>query len=377
MQFVSRLARGERMSDLCAEYEISRKTGHKIWNRYQQLGVAGLEDQSRRPRTSPKRMPPELVEILVATRKQHPTWGPKKLKSVLETELGHEMPAASSIGTMLKRQGLATQRRPRRCYGPSRPTGLRDAKAPNDVWCADYKGQFRLGDQSYCYPLTVSDQHSRYLLACEGMGAISDAAAREVFADVFKAHGLPESIRTDNGAPFVSTGLGGLTKLSAYWLSLGIEHERTRPAHPEDNGRHERMHRTLKQETARPSRHNLLQQQERFDGFVVEYNERRPHEALEMKTPAGVYASSSRPCPSPLPLPAYPLHDDAVVVSSSGGIRLPRRGFVHISSALAGYPVGIREELDGRWLVSFARIDLGHVDHTGQIQPITLKSPQQ
>lgn len=375
MQFVTRLARGERMTDLCAEFEISRKTGHKIWNRYQQLGIAGLEDQSRRPRTSPRRMPPELAEVIIAARREHPTWGPRKLKAMLEKELGHELPAASSIGTMLRRHGLSMQRRPRRTFGRARPTGLRETSAPNDVWCADYKGQFRLGDRSQCYPLTVTDQHTRFLLACEGMGAISDSAAREVFSDLFHGHGLPAVIRTDNGAPFASTGLGGLTKLSAYWLSLGIELERTRPAHPQDNGRHERMHRTLKQESTRPARHNLLQQQERFDRFVAEYNARRPHEALDMRAPADVYTSSARPMPTALPLPEYPLHDDTLIVSRSGGIRVPRYGFVHLTTALVGYSVGIREDADGRWLVSFLALDLGHVDNSGQIQPLQPATP--
>lgn len=370
MKFVSRLESGERMTDLCAEYEISRKTGHKIWNRYRELGVQGLFDQSRKPRSSPKRTPPELIEIIVEARRQHPTWGPRKLKAMLEKQVGNEMPTSSTIGRVLQQRGLASPRKRRREPVVSRPTGLREASAPNEVWCADYKGQFRLGDQSYCYPLTISDQYSRFLLACDGMGAISEGAARETFADVFRQYGLPTVIRTDNGAPFASSGLGGLTRLSAYWLSLGIEHERTRPAHPEENGRHERMHRTLKQETTRPARSNLLQQQERFESFLVEYNEKRPHEALDMQPPASVYRPSEKLLPNPLPLPTYPLHDDTIVVTRSGGIRLPRLGHIHLSSALAGYQVGIREDSDGRWLVSFAKLDLCIIDKNRNLNPI-------
>jgi transposase InsO family protein len=375
MDFIARLRRGERMAELCREYGISRKTGHKLKKRVEQLGAAGLEEQSRAPRHIPHKTPPELVELLVAEKHQHPTWGAKKLKDVLERRLGHSFPAASTIHGALLRSGLVESRKRRPRYVPQ-PTTLRQAGAPNDVWCIDYKGQFRLGDQSYCYPLTVTDQHSRFLLGCEGMAAISDEAARDVCAEIFQTYGLPVVIRSDNGVPFASTGLAGLTKLSAYWLRLGIDLERIRPAHPEENGQHERMHRTLKRETTRPARANLLQQQERFDAFLEEFNLERPHEALGMKRPAEVYQPSPRPCPARLPELAYPTHDDVLTVSRHGDIYLARQGQMRLTPALAGQHVGVRELDDGRWLVTYANIDLGHFGRGKGFTPITSTPPE-
>lgn len=351
------------MTDLCREYGVSRKTGHKIWRRYQELGVAGLEDQPRAPKWRWNQMAAETAETILALRRKHPTWGPLKLKSVLESELGVTLPAASSIGNLLRRHGLATRRR--RQTHVMRPTRLRSVQVPNEVWCADYKGQFRLGDGSYCYPLTITDQHSRYLLACEGMGAISEEQAREVFQDVLREHGLPGAIRTDNGVPFATTGLAGLSKLTVYWRLLGIQHERIRPAHPEENGRHERMHRTLKAETTRPAQPNLLRQQESFDAFIEVFNTKRPHEALDMRRPADVYQASPRPYPSTLPEPEYPLHDDTLFVSKSGHLRVPGMGSFFLTRALTGQPVGIREGQDGSWLVSFLDLDLGYIEKNG------------
>ena len=274
-EMMARLAAGERMTDLCREYGISRKTGNKFKARFDRLGAAGLADRSRAPRVIPHKTPPELMEIILAERRDHPSWGPRTLKDVLERRLGHPLPSHSAIGTALVKAGLTVPRRRRRRHAPQ-PTLLRQVAAPNEVWCIDYKGQFRLGDRTQCYPLTLSDQFSRYVLACEGMAAISDESAREVCAEVFLEWGLPAAMRSDNGPPFASTGLAGLTRLSAYLLRLGIELERIRPAHPEENGRHERMHRTLKAETTRPARANLLQQQERFDDWTHEFNHERP-----------------------------------------------------------------------------------------------------
>lgn len=369
---MTRLAAGERMSDLCREYGISRKTGNKFKARFERAGVAGLADRSRAPHVIPHKTPPELIEVIVAERRKHPTWGPKKLKAVLERSLGRRMPSHSAIGAALVRAGLVVPRKQRRHRRPE-STHMREASSPNDVWCIDYKGQFRLGDRTYCYPLTITDQFSRYVLACEGMAAISDEAAREVCEDVFHQWGLPAVMRSDNGPPFASTGLGGLTRLSAYLLRLEIVLERIRPSHPEENGRHERMHRTLKAETTRPARANLLQQQERFDDWTEEFNCKRPHEALDMKHPAEVHAASARKLPSPLPALDYPTHDDTVRVSESGQIYIAGFGTVHLTRALAGLDVGIRERDDGRWLVTFANVDLGFADHTRRIQEIDLK----
>jgi transposase InsO family protein len=361
MEFIARLKKGERLTELCSEYGISRKTGHKFKKRFEEAGAAGLFDQSRAPRCIPHKTTPEVAELVVTERTKHPDWGPKKIKDVLETRLGHGLPSASTLGEILVRRGLVTPRRLRKRY-PPRPTALRPVNAPNEVWCVDYKGQFRLGDGRYCYPLTVTDQFTRYILGCEGMAAIDEDQAREAMTAMFREYGLPSYMRSDNGPPFASTGLLGLTKLSVFWMRLGIIPERTRPAHPQDNGRHERMHRTLKRSTTRPPRTNLLQQQEVFDAFVLEFNTERPHEALGMKRPAEVYLPSPRRLPTRIPEPSYPTHDDVLAINNAGCIWVPGRGSLYISSALIGQLVGIREEDDGRWLISFMDLDLGHME---------------
>ena len=369
VEFISRLNAGERMTDLCVEYGIARKTGHKLKKRYDEQGVLGLEERSRAPKHIPHKTPSELAEIIVAERRRHPSWGPKKLKDILERRLGRRMPTSSTIGNLLDRCGLI-ERRKVRVRHKSAATHLREAKGPNDLWAVDYKGQFRMGDRSYCYPLTVTDQFSRYIVGCDAMSAIGDESAREAFEYIFREHGLPQAIRSDNGVPFASTGLAGLTKLSAYWLRLGIALERIQPGHPEENGRHERMHRTLKRETARPARAHLLQQQECFDTFVEDFNQNRPHEALNMKRPAELYQPSVRPYPKTLPELTYPTYDDVLSVSRRGFIHVARRQ-VYLSCALAEQQVGIREEDDGRWLVSFAHLDLGHVETNHAFRPIS------
>jgi transposase InsO family protein len=373
--FIRRLNSGERMADLCREYGIARKTGYKLKKRHDERGTPGLSELSRAPLHIPHKTPPEVAELLVAARKQHPTWGPKKIKDVLERRLGRRLPTKSTIGNLLVAHGLV-ERRKTRLRHKWTSTTMRQASGPNEIWCVDYKGQFRLGDKSYCYPLTITDQFSRYILGCDGMAAISDEAAREVFEEVFRARGLPEAMRSDNGVPFASTGLAGLTKLSAYWMRLGIVLERIRPGNPQQNGRHERMHRTLKRETARPPRHNLLQQQQLFDEWVEEFNIERPHEALDMKRPAEVYASSPRPYPDALPELKYPTHDDVITVSQLGTIYIAGLGQTHLTAALACQEVGIREESDGRWLVTFAELDLGHVETNKRFTPITSIPPE-
>jgi len=374
-EFIRKLAGGERLTDLCREYGISRKTGSKFKKRFEELGVAGLSDQSRAPKVIPHKTPPEVEEVILAERRDHPTWGPRKLKGSLERRLGPSFPSAAAIGAILARHGLVQRRKKRRRYEPT-PTTLRQATAPNEVWCIDYKGQFRLGDGTYCYPLTVTDQFSRYILGCEGMAAISDEEARDVCQEIFRTYGLPTVMRSDNGVPFSSTGLGGLTKLSVLWLRLGILLERIRPAHPEENGRHERMHRTLKFETARPSRANLLQQQERFDDFVDEFNTARPHEALDMKRPNEVYVPSARPFPTELPEPAYHAFDDVLRVNRGGQIYIPGVGQIVLSPVLGGERVGIREERDGRWLVSFCDLDLGYAGPNKKtFNPLSASTP--
>lgn len=368
IELMNRLQAGERPCDLRQEYGISKKTLNKFRKRFEMRGVEGLADQSRAPKIIPHKSSPELEAVIVAERKAHPTWGPRKIKVVVERRLSKRLPSASTIGSILERHGLV-EHRPRRRLQQAKPsTVLQQAEAPNDVWCIDYKGQFRLGDRTYCYPLTITDQFSRYLLCCEGMPAISDIGARAACIEVFERYGLPNAIRSDNGEPFASTGLAGLTRLSVFWMRLGIRLERIRPGHPEENGQHERMHRTLKAETARPAREHLLLQQECFDDFQDGFNLHRPHEALEMRTPAEVYTPSVRPYPSYIPEPDYRQHDDVVTVGARGYMRIGRAEF-YLASMLAGEPVGIREEQDGRWLISFCSLDLGHFnrDHFEQL----------
>lgn len=372
-EFIERVLRGERVTDLCREYGISRKTGNKLKQRVLRLGDAGLLDQSRAPKVIPHRVPSEMEELLVKERENHPSWGARKLKDVLQKRSKRKMPAASTIESILDRRGLL-KKRPRRPRQAATPTALRTATAPNDLWCIDYKGQFRLGDRSYCYPLTMTDQFSRFLLRCEGMAAIREEAAREACEEVFRLNGLPTAMRSDNGSPFASTGVAGLSKLSVYWMRLGIVCERIRPAHPEENGRHERMHWTLKAETTRPARSNLLQQQERFDAFVEEFNHERPHEALEMQRPAEIYTSSSRSYPLSLPDPVYLEHDDTLRVSRYGQIQIGGRSR-YISSALVGQYVGVREEPCGGWLVTFMALDLGILNSAWKLMPIPRPTP--
>lgn len=259
----------------------------------------------------------------------------------------------STVGLILKKHGLVKPRRVRQ-NAPLYSGALQRATQPNDVWCADFKGQFRLKNTQYCYPLTITDQHSRYILACEALESTKHTTAREVFEAVFDQYGLPTTIRTDNGVPFASRGLGALSALSVWWLKLGIVPERIEPGHPEQNGRHERMHLTLKQETTRPAGANMLQQQERFDDFVRVFNDERPHEALEMKRPGERYIRSARTA-KPL---SYPLHDDVIKVRSSGHVRIAGHTF-YLGVALASEQVAIRQLDTDNWLLSFASLNLG------------------
>lgn len=361
MLFVVRLEKGERMTDLCREFGISRKTGYKIHARYKEQSVVGLYDASRAPDHIPHRTSPEVVERVVRLRKEHPTWGPSKLRAWLLDHEGLRWPAASTIGEMLKKQGLLQPRRRRRGVEPS-TTGLSVPTESNQLWCIDFKGQFRLGNGNYCYPLTVTDAHTRFLLVCEGMDRIDGELVWSELEKTFRKFGMPLAIRSDNGSPFASRGPCGISKLSARWLALGIQHERITPGQPQQNGRHERMHRTLKAETTRPPAKSMLAQQERFDGFCEIYNEERPHEALDQTPPARHYQRSARAYTvSNL---TYPLHDDVAVVRSSGHVYFRGREHanIFITSALAGQRVGLRELDENRWLVTYASIDLGVCD---------------
>lgn len=364
------------MTDLCQEFGVSRETGHKIKRRFEELGVAGLFDQSRAPRRIPHRTSDAIRQLLVEAKTQHPTWGPKKLRAwLLKNDEGLKLPAPSTIGGILKEEGLVKPRRRRR-HGKATPTDLTQPTAPNEVWCADFKGQFRLRNRSgkYCYPLTITDGHSRYLIACEALDGTKAGPAQTVFEIAFREYGLPKVIRTDNGTPFGSTGLAGLTALSAWWLRLGIAPERIEPGCPQQNGQHERMHRTLKAETTRPAAASMLQQQERFDRFRLEFNEERPHEALELRTPASEYEPSKRGYEDAAAEPDYALHDLVLNVTSAGSVWLPGRRCVYLGTALAGQPVGLREVDDERWLVSFMNLQLGHIEPEFGFDPLPVEA---
>jgi transposase InsO family protein len=264
------------------------------------------------------------------------------------------------VHAVLDRHGLVKCARQRRRFTAT-GTELSQATAPNDLWCTDFKGEFKLGNGRYCYPLTVTDQASRMILTCEALESTKEVPVIETFVHLFTERGLPAAIRSDNGLPFASpNGLYNLSKLSVFWLRLGIAIERIQPGHPQQNGRHERMHRTLKQETARPPDMNALQQQDRFDRFVSEFNEERPHEALDMKMPAELYAPSSRPYDG-LPDVQYPFHDKDILVTACGRICMHRKK-INLSTVLAGQRLGIKEVDDGIWLISFMSYDLGYID---------------
>jgi transposase InsO family protein len=361
MRFVIRLKDGESMASLCREFGISRKTGYKIFERYEECGLEGLSDRTRRPSRYANQLPDQVEAAIVAGRRANPNRGAPKIRARRLRRLPHgvKVPATSTIHAVLDRRGLVT--RPIRRRTRTEGTPLSDGLNPNDLWCTDYKGEFMLADKRYCYPLTVTDHASRYLLLCEAMESNAEKPAFTAFERLFKERGLPRAIRSDNGVPFASpNGLFNLSKLSVWWLRLGISIERIRPGHPQQNGRHERMHLTLKQEATRPAGANILQQQAKFDKFIDEFNSERPHEALAMKCPAQLYIPSTRPYQG-IPEPRYPFHDRTVNVTSCGRLCLYRKK-INLSTSLAGQAVGVKEVEDGIWLVSFMDYDLGYID---------------
>lgn len=361
LRFVARLLEGEAMTDVCRDFGISRKTGYKIFGRYKEHGLEALTDRSRRPVRYANQLPQQLESLIVHLKTEKPHWGARKIRELLVRRLDGDVkvPAKSTIHAVLDREGLVKRARERK--NPAHGTRLSAAVAPNDLWCADFKGEFKLSNGRYCYPLTVTDQASRFLLMCEALESTREDLAVTAFERLFAERGLPLSIRSDNGVPFASpNALFNLSKLSVWWLRLGIAIERIKPGHPQQNGRHERMHLTLKREATRPPGANILQQQGRFDAFLHEFNTERPHEALGMKCPAEVYAASPRRYDG-LPELSYPFHDRDVLVTACGRLCLHRKR-INISTVLAGQKLGIKEVDDGIWLVSFMHYDLGYFD---------------
>lgn len=359
------------VTTLCAGYGISRQTAYKWQRRYARQGLVGLQELSRRPHTTPRALSAVDRETILAARRAHPYWGPRKLRAYLQRRAPQERwPAASTIGDLLGRHGLILARRRRRPT-PRSLGSLTVPMLPNAVWGADFKGHFRLGNGTRCHPLTVSDLHSRYVLRCDALPAERTELVRPLFEEAFRCYGLPLSIRTDNGAPFASRAPGGLSRLSAWWVKLGIWPERIVPGCPQQNGCHERLHRSLKAATARPPRHTLAAQQRAFARFCREFNIERPHEALGQQPPATCYGPSPRPYPRRIEEPAYPTHFEVRRVRTTGEIKW-RGQLVMITDVLTGEPLGLEEVHDGAWGVYFAAVPLGVLDdatHTLHVFP--------
>ena len=348
------------MSDLAARYGISRKTAYKWVDRYDTDPEHGLAERSRAAKVHGRAMATAIREAIVALRQAHPRWGPKKLRAILrERHPEQPWPAASTMGDLLRREGLSERRRrPRYVVPLTQP--LAAAQAPNDVWTADFKGWFRTGDGTRCDPLTIADACSRFALCCR-IVAPTAAGVRPWFERTFREYGLPRALRTDNGPPFATTGAGQLSQLAVWWLKLGIQLDRIDPGRPEQNGRHERFHLTLQQETTAPPAATVRQQQARFDRMRREFNRERPHEALGQQPPARVYVASPRPYPARLAEPWYDATHQVRRVRPTGQIKWQGE-LVFVSEAVRREPVGLVETERGDWLVRFMHIELGRID---------------
>src|SRR4030042_1886984 len=349
------------ITDLSFLHDVSRKTIYKWIKRYNLEGPPGLEDRSRAPLHHLNATLPEMVEKIIAVKQRHPRWGSKKIVVSLRKQYGEaRYPVVSTVSEILKRNGLVIPRIKRhRTLASTSP--FTECNKSNDVWSADFKGQFRTEDGKLCYPLTITDNYSRYLLFCRGLSHPSFKETKPCFELVFKEYGLPVAMRTDNGSPFASIGLGGLSKLSVWFMKLGIRTERIEPGHPEQNGRHERMHRTLKETTANPLRSNRKGQQKAFDEFIYEYNFERPHEALGQKTPVTVYQKSTRYYPYRIPEITYPADCILRKVNRNGEIKWKRRG-IFISKSLIGENIALKQKDEHLWETWFMHYPLGIVN---------------
>ena len=372
-KFVEGWSRHEgTFEEYCSLFGVSRETGYEWRARFEAYGVAGLEDLSSAPRHCPHETPLAIREFVIAARKLHPTWGPRKLRPwLLENNPHLKLPQPSTIGDILSRNGLI-QPRKRRRHTPPSPRPFVVAEAPNDVWTVDFKGQFRMGDSRLCYPLTLADAFSRFLLRCDAYHHPTEELTRKSFEAAFRTYGLPRVIHSDNGSPFASTAPGGLSRLSVWWVHLGILPERSWPGRPADNGRHERMHRTLKAEATQPSRAHLGAQQRAFTRFQHEYNWDRPHQALAQEPPGRHYAASPRPYPRRLPEIVYSDQHEQRIVNQSGHIKWRGKSFF-LTEVLAGEVVGLLVVADELAEVYFGPILLGRIDRVraelGLIRP--------
>ena len=359
LRFIMEWQRAEfGLAELCRQHQIARQTGYKWVERFELEGVDGLRDRSRAPQHHPNQVGAATEEHILAVKAKYALWGARKIGAYLRRKGSCEAtPATSTIGGILKSHGLTVARKTRQ-RAPRRTEPLAHADGPNRVWCADFKGWFLTGDGVRCDPLTITDGHSRYLLRCQSVEGQDTAHAKPVFEAAFREYGLPERMRTDNGAPFGSNGDTGLSGLAVWWIKLGIYPERIRPGKPQENGRHERMHLTLKQATASPPARNRRAQQRRFDRFREEYNQERPHEGLGLAPPAEFYAPSGRPWPSRLAEPEYASELEVRRVDAGGQIRW-RGGRVFVSHALKGEPVGLKPATEGAWEVYYSFYVLG------------------
>ena len=359
MGFVAAYLAGEEsVAALCRHFGISRKTGHKWLARYRAAGGAGLVDQARAPRSNPRTIPEDVVAAVLSVRQRHPSWGPRKVKAWLEDR--HPLqswPAASTIGAVFDRAGLTQPRRRRRRVAPQ-SAPLSACRAPNDVWCADFKGWFLTGDGTHVEPLTVSDAYSRFLIRCQAVGRADEAHVWPVLADAFREYGLPQVLRSDNGPPFASLAAAGLSRFAVKLIKAGVVPQRIAPGKPQQNGRHERLHLTLKQDTATPPARSLAEQMARFAQFRSVYNKDRPHEALGQVPPGRVYQPSPRSFDGILRAPDYP--DEAKVrrVRQCGAIKW-RGDEIFISQSLIGEPIGLFPIADDAWLVKYGPVVLG------------------
>jgi len=364
-RFIREWEDGRRsVTDLCDEYGISRTVAYKWIRRFEEDGVDGLRDRSRRPLSSPNATSAEMIEHVVAVRMKHPTWGGRKIARTLVRQGLRTVPQASTIDNVLARIGLTRKRSRRHRPGhPGRP--MITPSAPNDLWTADFKGHFRLRNGQYCYPLTVADQYSRFLFACRGLPSTEHDAVQREFERLFCEYGLPAAIRTDKGGSFASTGLARLSRLSVWWIKLGIHPELTELASPQQNACHERMHRTLKAEATRPPAANTNIQQRNFNRFRTIYNAERPHESLNMETPASVYQSSLRAYPQRIPEPEYPAHFEVRYVSGNNGLRWNCE-WINVGSVLVGEYLGLEPVDEGKWLVYFYGYLIGRLNERRQ-----------
>jgi len=347
----------ESMSALCRKFHISRKTGYSLINRYLSDGPVGLYDRSRAPRYHPHAVDDDTISAVLNLRDIHPTWGARKLHAWLNRHRPRtRWPSTSTIGRILSRHGrIAIRRRSHKTPPYTQP--FAESDRPNKIWCADFKGWFRTGDGKRCEPLTITDSYSRYVLACRALPKTTYSFVFPVFESLFRRYGLPWVIRTDNGSPFASNALGGLSQLSVWWIKLGIVPERIEPGHPEQNGRHERFHRTLKEDTISPPQPSLALQQAVFQRFCKEFNDERPHQALDYKTPSALYHCSQRPLPTrPLEM-RYPDHMIVRKVRPGGQIRWKGEE-VFVSQTLAGEPIAFEPINDYIYTIHYGPMKL-------------------